>query len=121
MPVFYVEAALKFSRRPTAALYQAVSNFPALRRDLAFVVDRKVSNREVLEAIQSLGLAELQEVVCFDVFQDETGQKLASGKKSMAYALTYRSSERTLTEKEVGGWQDQVVAAVQGKVGAVLR
>ena len=121
IPVFSLEIALKFPGKKTLPQYGAISHFPLVRRDLALVVDRSVRNEQILEVIHSLKIRELQEAECFDVFQDDRGEKLAADKKSLAYALTYRSPERTLIDKEVNGWQEMILTAVQQKVGATLR
>lgn len=120
-PVFAVELSLKLPNKKVLPQFEPISNFPPVRRDLAFVMDRNVQNGQVLQAIQSVKIAELREAVCFDVFQDDKGEKLSADKKSLAYALTYRSGERTLTEKEVNGWQDAIISTVQQKTGAMLR
>jgi phenylalanyl-tRNA synthetase beta chain len=121
IPVFAAEFSLKCGLRRAAAQFSPITNFPSVRRDLAFVVERTVKNEEILQAILSTKILELQLAVCFDVFQDDKGEKLTKEKKSLAYALTYRSSERTLTDKEVSDWQNAIIQAVQSKVGAVLR
>lgn len=121
VPLFAVELTLKFSGKKTSPRYSPLSNFPPVRRDLAFVMDRGLHNEQILQAIHAANISELQEAVCFDVFQDDKGEKLAADKKSLAYALTYRSGGRTLTEKEVNGWQESIIATVQQKTGAVLR
>jgi phenylalanyl-tRNA synthetase beta chain len=121
IPVFALETTLKFSSKKMLPQYRAISSFPSVRRDLAFVVDRSVRNEQILSAIHSLKIQELQEAECFDVFQDDRGEKLSAEKKSLAYALTYRSPERTLTDKEVNGWQETILSAVQQKIGATLR
>jgi phenylalanyl-tRNA synthetase beta chain len=121
VPVFAVELTLKLSNKKAPAQFSSIANFPSVRRDLAFVMDRSVPNEQILQVIQSIKIAELQTAECFDVFQDDKGEKLAAAKKSLAYALTYRSGERTLTEKEVNGWQESIISAVQQKIGAVLR
>jgi phenylalanyl-tRNA synthetase beta chain len=120
-PVFAVEMVLKTPLKKAVAQFSSITHFPAVRRDLAWVVDRQVQNEQILQAIHGLKIGELEEAVCFDLFQDDKGEKMAKEKKSLAYALTYRSRERTLTEKEVSAWQDSVIAAVQAKVGGVLR
>lgn len=120
-PVFYAELSLPTADRGSVKRFCPVSSYPAVRRDLAFVVDRAVPHSAMKATLESCGIAELESVVFFDLFVDETGEKLASEKKSLAYALTYRSGERTLTEKDVAGWEEKLLKAAAEKHGAVLR
>lgn len=121
VPVLAAELTLKLTGRKAASQYVPLTQYPSVRRDLAFVVDRGVRQEDLLKVIRSTSIAELQGVECFDVFQDDQGVKLAKEKKSLAYALTYRSSERTLTDSEVSQWQTLIVSTAQAKLGAVLR
>ena len=84
--------------------YQPFSLFPAALRDLAVVVDENQSAGEVQRALQKAGRAavgkgfELEQVRIFDVYR---GPGLPEGRKSLAFSLTFRSAERTLTDDEV--------------------
>jgi phenylalanyl-tRNA synthetase beta chain len=60
----------------------------------------------------------LESVELFDVFR---GKNVPSGQKSMAYAFTYRSAERTLTDAEVNAAHDKLVEQFKQKLGAVIR
>ncbi len=119
--VWFAEWDLTKLKRPATAIFKPLADYPAVKRDLAFTMERSVPAAEVEQAILITGISELQSVVCFDVFQDDSGQKLDAGKKSLAYALTYRSSERTLKDKEVANWDQQVIESVKKETGAVLR
>jgi phenylalanyl-tRNA synthetase beta chain len=121
VPVWFAEWDLTKFSAPATPLYQPLADYPAVNRDLAFTMDRALPAEDVEKAIQKTAIAELQSVSCFDVFQDDSGEKLDAGKKSLAYALTYRSSERTLKDKEVASWDQQVIESVKKETGAVLR
>ncbi|MEM6885687.1 MAG: phenylalanine--tRNA ligase subunit beta [Verrucomicrobiota bacterium] len=121
VPVWFAEWDLTKLKQPTAATYQPLADYPAVKRDLAFTMQRYVPALDVEQAILNTGIEELQSVICFDVFQDDSGEKLDKAQKSLAYALTYRSSERTLKDKEVANWDQHVIDSVQKKTGAVLR
>lgn len=121
VPVYAFEAELPAAEEKPGAVFQAMGNFPAVRRDLALVVDRAVPHERLDAALRGAGVGELEAVACFDVFIDESGAKLAKDKKSVAYALTFRSSERTLTEAEVAGWEQKILAKVKAETGAELR
>jgi phenylalanyl-tRNA synthetase beta chain len=79
--------------------YQPVSLFPSTTRDVAFIADESLQHQEVIEFIQKAGLKNLENVKIFDIFKDE--KAVGAGKKSMAYTLTFRDPNRTLTDKEV--------------------
>ncbi|MDD5261907.1 MAG: phenylalanine--tRNA ligase subunit beta [Methylacidiphilales bacterium] len=121
VPIYAAELALSALKRGEDRPFSGLPAYPSVKRDLAFVVDRKVAHAELLQAIRSAGVAELEAVECFDVFSDAKDEKLGTTRKSLAYALTYRSRERTLTEKDVSGWERQIVETVRKQVGAELR
>jgi phenylalanyl-tRNA synthetase beta chain len=92
--------------------------FPAVRRDLALVIDREFPAAEVVKAIGELGNDLLEDVAVFDVYE---GPSVAQGKKSIALALTYRGKERTLTDEEVNRVHMALVEAACTRLGAELR
>ena len=103
IPVFYAELKLDawLKRAPKPELYRPVAAYPPVRRDLAVVLPKSVPQAKVEETIQGAGAANLESVVLFDLFTDAKGEKIPAGRKSLAYALTYRAADRTLTEREV--------------------
>jgi phenylalanyl-tRNA synthetase beta chain len=105
---------------PPAPLTPAprISNFPPALIDLALVVDDDVPAATVEQAIMD-GAGELLESVrLFDVYAAE---QLGAGRKSLAYKLTFRAPDRTLTVDEAVAARDAAVAEAARRVGAVLR
>ena len=92
--------------------------FPNTTRDLAIVVDEGVPAENVLNAIRQSVSGLLAAITLFDVY---TGEHVAEGKKSLAFALEYRSHERTLTDTEVDKLQAQILHSLEEELGAVLR
>ncbi len=92
--------------------------FPAVRRDLALVVDREFPAAAVVKTIRELGREMLEDVAVFDVYE---GQSVVSGKKSIALALIYRAKDRTLTDDEVNRVHAALVEAARARLGAELR
>ncbi len=98
--------------------YQPFSLYPAALRDLALVVDQGVPSAEVQKALgkvarSAVGNAfQLESVTAFDVYQ---GAGLPEGKKSLAFSLVFRASDRTLTDDEVNAvfqkLQDELAAS----------
>lgn len=95
-----------------------ISNFPPALIDVALVVDATVPAASV-EAALVAGAGELLEAVrLFDVY---TGAQVGDGRKSLAYKLTFRALDRTLTAEEAVAARDAAVAAAAREVGAALR
>jgi phenylalanyl-tRNA synthetase beta chain len=95
-----------------------IARFPAAQRDLAIVVGRDVPEAEVAAAIRGAGAELVRGVELFDVY---TGAGIAEDKKSLAYALSYQSAERTLTDAEVERTQAAILDELGKRFGAVLR
>ncbi len=110
VPVFYAEILLDgwLGRTPQPERYQPVPGFPPIRRDLAVVLPKAVPHAKVEETIRQAKAPNLESVQLFDRFLDPKGEKIAADQKSLAYALTYRAADRTLTEKEVNEAQELV-------------
>ncbi|MFF4357963.1 phenylalanine--tRNA ligase subunit beta [Streptomyces sp. NPDC001604] len=96
-----------------------ISTFPVATQDVALVVDTFVPHAEVEAALRD-GAGELLESIrLFDVY--ENAEQLGEGKKSLAYALRFRASDRTLTVDEASAARDAAVALAGERAGAVLR
>ncbi|GAB1112323.1 MAG: phenylalanine--tRNA ligase subunit beta [Shewanella algae] len=114
--VFELELdALLQARLPQA---QAVSKFPANRRDIAIVVDEEVAAGDVMTLIRKVGENQLVGLNLFDVYR---GKGVEQGKKSLAIALTLQDNTRTLEEKEIAEMVDTVVSALKSEFNASLR
>jgi phenylalanyl-tRNA synthetase beta chain len=113
---FDLDAVLQ--RVPAVAYYQPLSRFPAVAQDLALVVDEGVPAAQVHAAIVRAAGKLLQKAELFDVYR---GDQLPAGKKSLAYALTFQSLDRTLTEDEVNKLKLRIQRALEKELGAQLR
>jgi phenylalanyl-tRNA synthetase beta chain len=98
--------------------YQPLPKFPAVLRDLAVVVPVELANDEVRRVILEVGKPLVEEAQVFDVY---TGKPIPEGQKNLAYALRYRSPERTLTDVEVSEAHQRIVEQVKQRLGAALR
>lgn len=97
--------------------YRAISRFPSVTRDLAFVVEPKVNSEEVRKDIQ--GLSDLiKQVELFDQYVDI---KLGEHKMSIAYHLQFQSSKRTLKNKEIDQLIKRIISKVSSKYKGKLR
>ncbi|KND27113.1 phenylalanine--tRNA ligase subunit beta [Streptomyces acidiscabies] len=96
-----------------------ISSFPVATQDVALVVESGVPSAAVEAALRE-GAGELLEAVrLFDVY--ENVEQLGEGRKSLAYALRFRASDRTLTVDEASAARDAAVALAGERTGAVLR
>ncbi len=103
--------------RPLPA-FKEVSRYPAIRRDLAIIVDEKIEAEVVLQCIRRTAGELLEDICLFDVYQ---GKGIDSGRKSLALGLTLQHYSRTLEDKEVDGLIHRVVDAIEQKLGGTLR
>jgi len=101
-----------------AARFQKLPRFPAIREDIAVVVDEDTPAAQVEAVIREAGGAMLRSVTLFDLYR---GEQVGAGRKSLAYALTYQHDERTLTDDEAAKIRGRVVKKLRDTVGAELR
>ncbi|MDR2367960.1 MAG: phenylalanine--tRNA ligase subunit beta [Deltaproteobacteria bacterium] len=94
------------------------SNYPGVIRDLAVVLDRTVPASEVLGALKADGSLPLVEAAIFDLYE---GDKVPAGKKSLAMRLFFQEMSRTLTDEEVNGYFNGIVASLKTLFSAELR
>jgi len=95
-----------------------LTRFPAVFRDIALVVDAGLSAESVRQIIREVGGALVEEAALFDVY---TGDRVAAGKKNLAFALSYRSPDKTLTDVEVNAAHERIVREVESRLGGALR
>ena len=90
-----------------------LAKYPASSRDIALVCDRNVYVGDIEKIIRKNAGDYLEKLELFDVFEDSTGEKLAADKKSVAYSLTFRATDRNLTSDEVTASVDAILAALK--------
>jgi phenylalanyl-tRNA synthetase beta chain len=101
-----------------ARVFEPVSAYPAVREDLAIIVDRHITASEVADTLRQVGGFLLKDVELFDVYE---GQQIPSGKKSLAYHLTFQSPSKTLTDKDVFKQRARIIKQLEQRLGARLR
>ena len=92
--------------------------FPAVSRDIAVVVNESVGAGSMMDVIRKTAAKTLEDVKLFDIYR---GEKLGQGMKSVAYAITLRAADRTLTDEEINATMDKVLKALNQAFGAELR
>lgn len=117
-PVFVFQCQLTNFAKQSTVVYGPVSKFPAIRRDIALIVDDAHSAESLQSCIASAAGGLLIDLQLFDVY---VGKGVPEHHKSMAFALVLQHRDRTLVDDEVAALMQRVVDAAQKEFGAVLR
>ena len=103
---------------PERIVYADVITFPALRQDLAFVVDEGASAGDLVAAARKAAGPELRDMRVFDVYR---GEGIPEGRKSIAFHAEFRSPDRTLSDEDARELREKIVAALGAQFAAELR
>jgi phenylalanyl-tRNA synthetase beta chain len=103
---------------PGMRLYQALPRFPAVVRDLAFVVPESCSHEELVAALRREGGELLDKIRLFDVYE---GAPLAESERGLAFTLAFRSPERSLTHEEIDALVKKMIAKLERELGTRIR
>ncbi len=107
-----------FEHKAGRVKFKEVSKYPGISKDVAFVLDKDVSNESVISTIKQAAGKVLSKVEVFDYYE---GDKIDKDKKSIAYNLYFESSEKTLELDEIVPLFDKIIDSVVKKYNAVLR
>ena len=118
--VFFAECSLEWvpSQKPITPQAQPLPKFPAVRRDIAFVIDEKFSVKTIAESIIKTGSPYLKEAELFDQY---IGKNIARGKRSLAFSLCYRKETGTFTDEEIRLIHERVGQALKSEYKVELR
>jgi phenylalanyl-tRNA synthetase beta chain len=108
-------ALLEAARDPA---YEDVISYPPAREDLAFAVPDEVSAGELVDAAREAVGQDLREMRPFDVYR---GEQVGAGRKSIAFAVTFQSAERTLSDEDAAALRGRIVKTLAKRFGAELR
>ena len=109
---------LLISRRNPAKSFKPLPQYPSSRRDVAMLVPETVTHDAVLQTVKQAKAPNLETVELFDVFR---GQGIPEGRKSLAYAFTYRAADKTLVDADVNSAHTKVLDALKTQLQAELR
>ena len=98
--------------------YSPLPKYPATSRDIALAVDESMAVGDIEKVIASAGGKILKNIKLFDVYR---GPQVGENKKSVAFALTYRHDDRTLTDEEVNQLHGEILNALKEKLDVTLR
>ncbi|SFL57203.1 phenylalanine--tRNA ligase subunit beta [Candidatus Frackibacter sp. WG13] len=99
-------------------VYRELPKYPASTRDIALVVDVEVTSQDLENIINGVAGDLLETIELFDLYQ---GKQVEEGTKSLAYSLTYRAQDRTLTDDEINKLQSQIEDRLDEEFGAKIR
>ena len=118
--VYIAEIDLEALRPMEKPLYgvKPLPKFPAVTRDIAVVVDETAGVGTMLDTIRASAGKTLENAKLFDIYR---GDKLGRNKKSVAFALSFRAADRTLTDEEISGAMAKILKALENGFGAELR
>jgi phenylalanyl-tRNA synthetase beta chain len=98
--------------------FKPIPVYPSVARDLAVIVDESVPHGDILRVINLVAPEELTNIALFDIFRSK---ELGNGRKSMAYTLTFRSAERTLTDEETNSQHAAIMDRLREELGAEIK
>lgn len=121
MPIFIavIEPGVLATAAAGARSYKALELYPSISRDIAFVADAKLDNGAIRDFIRRCKVPHLESVEIFDVFTDPALE--AAGRRSLAYTLSFRHRERTLTDVEINAAVEKLRARLAAELGVELR
>jgi phenylalanyl-tRNA synthetase beta chain len=120
-PVLITELEIKTRRSSQPFQLRPLDRFPSVTRDVAFLADRNLKFAKVLETLGSGKEPLLVDIQIFDLFIDPTGERIPKDRKSMACSLTYRATDRTLTQDEVNAAHQRLKGLLVERLGVTLR
>lgn len=115
--VFVMEIDLEklLAKKTGKMKYKEISKYPTVKKDLSIVVENKITSNQIAMAIKKAAGSLLLNTEIFDVY---TGKGIEEGKKSLAYSLTFGSSNRTLTDEEINKVLEKIITNLN-KLGEV--
>lgn len=111
----YLDKLFAFNKKPT--VYKALPKFPSVSRDYALLCDRDTPVGTLFDTIKKSAGRMCEKVELFDVYE---GEQIPDGKKSVAFSVTLRSADGTLTDADTEAISEKIIAGLS-KIGAELR
>jgi len=116
--VYALELDLGALAKSSSLRFQPIPKFPETYRDISILVDRSVTSQKAADLILKTGCPLIQKVDLYDHFE---GKKIQADKKSLTFALSFQSAERTLSDNEVNPLFEKIVQTLKSELGASLR
>jgi phenylalanyl-tRNA synthetase beta chain len=119
-PILFAEMNLE-AQSASGPTFRELDKFPAITRDIAMIVPENLAHEKIVATIAGAHEPLLASVELFDVFSGAQEKSFGAGKKSMAYALTYRDKTRTLRNEEITVVHAKIRERLQRELGVELR
>jgi len=117
--IYVLEISIdKLNVKTKPVKFKAASKYPEVNKDLAFIVDKDLSSKQVEDVIKKAGGRLLKDIKVFDVY---TGENIKETEKSIAYSLTFSDENKTLTEEEVTLVFENIIKQTEEKLNVKLR
>ncbi len=113
-----INADLVFENLTVVKLYSPLPKYPSTSRDIALIVKDEVFVKQIEDIIKANSTEIVEKYELFDVYK---GSQIEEGHKSIAYSITYRSAQRTLTDEDVAKVHDKILSELSEKLNANLR
>jgi phenylalanyl-tRNA synthetase beta chain len=121
-PISVFEIALTSAHlSPTPSHITPIPRFPSVTRDIAIIAADSLPHADIEKIVQSAAEPLLTGIQLFDLFSDPQGVRVPAGSKSLAYSLTYRSPERTLTTEEVNAAHARLKERLKAELSVTFR
>ncbi len=99
--------------------YKEVSKYPAIARDISFIIDKSINLNNYYELVRDLGENMIEQVELMDQYEND--EKFGADKKSYTFHIVYRSLEKTLTDGEVNTIHDKITEKTKQEFSAIIR
>jgi len=106
------------ARQSDIPMVKSLPRFPAITRDLSLIIAEDVSWADIVAAVNSKGVSQLEAVEFTAIYR---GKPIPAGAKSVTISLRFRSKEETLTHEQADGFESMILAELKSKLGAELR
>jgi len=116
--VFELDVWQVLEKMPESRRFRPFAKYPAVYRDISFVLDKQIENATVQEIIEREGGKLIESVTVFDLYE---GKKMSPGEKAMSFRLCYRSEEGTLDGREINQIHEQIIKKITQETGGRLR
>ena len=107
-----------FAQRNEALVYEEISKFPPVRRDLSLVIDKRISFKDVEERAKKVNRQLIKEVNVFDVFE---GEQIGGDKKSYSVSFILQDQNKTLNDKLIDKTMNKLIQVFENELDAVIR
>lgn len=117
-PVFLFELDQELLFKKQIPKFEALSKFPSVRRDMALIVEEKVTTAEIINCIHNCKESVIKDILIFDIYR---GEGVAEGYKSVALSLILQDFKQTLTDSEIDAIFSKVLETLNNNINAKLR